>query len=304
MKAASGIMLTLLLISILTLAFNTQPVKAAQLVLETDKHVYVLGENVTVILKNIGVETVQIGGYPAWQIFTYPGEELVYPKVFAFLAWSLDPGENDTATWNQYNEFTESPAEPGKYVVRDTQGWGLTAYFDIISAEQWVPYAPLPNMVDLVFWTKNRVAYINVTITFSDAGYKVSEWGTVVKDGFEIWVDSEIWDWTGPAALVITTLRHTYDLGRLKEGDYIFTFKAWGFPVKSISFTIPPSVAGDANNDGTVNMGDLSVVSAHWYPGPPIGPLGYDASADLDNDGTVNMIEVAIISANWGQTVP
>jgi len=297
-------MLTLLIIGVLTLAFNAQPVKAVQLILETDKHVYVLGEDVIIILKNIGVERVEIGGYPAWQIFTYPGEEPVHPNVFAFLAWSLDPGEDDISAWNQYNEFIQSPAEPGKYVVRDLQGWGLSAYFDIVPAEEWVPYVPLPNTVDLVFWTKNRVAYIDVAVTFTDAGYRVSDWGTIVKDGYEIWVDSKIWDWTGPAALVITTYSHTYDLGHLREGDYVFTFTAWCFPVKSISFSIAPTVAGDVNNDGTVNIGDLSVVSAHWHPGPPVGPLGYDVNADLDNDGSVGMLEVAIISANWGQTVP
>lgn len=189
-------------------------------------------------------------------------------------------------------------------MVKDTQGWGLTAYFDIVPAKEWVPYVPLPNMVDLVFWTKDRVAHIDVTITFPDAGYRVSDWGTVVKDGYEIYVDSQIWDWTDPSALVITTYSHTYDLGRLKAGDYVFTFKAWGFPVKSISFSIPPTATGDANNDGTVNMVDLSLVSAHWYPGPPTGPLGYDANADFNDDGTVNMLEVAIISANWGQTIP
>jgi len=61
--------------------------------------------------------------------------------------------------------------------------------------------------------------------------------------------------------------------------------------------------AGDANNDGTINIIDLSVVSAHWS-GPPTGPLGYDVNADFNNDETVNILDVGILSANWGQTVP
>jgi len=61
---------------------------------------------------------------------------------------------------------------------------------------------------------------------------------------------------------------------------------------------------GDANHDGTIDMVDLSLVSAHWYPGPPTGPLGYDVNADFNRDGMINMLEVAIISAYWGQTVP
>jgi parallel beta-helix repeat protein len=141
-KTVSGIMLTLLLLSMLALAFNIRSVKtdhSVQLILETDKNVYFLGENVTITLINVGDETVEIGGYPAWQIFTYPEEDPVYPKFFAFLAWSLDPEEYDTFTWNQYNQINESFCGPGTYVVRDTQGWSLSAYFKIIAAEITVP---------------------------------------------------------------------------------------------------------------------------------------------------------------------
>lgn len=59
---------------------------------------------------------------------------------------------------------------------------------------------------------------------------------------------------------------------------------------------------GDINGDGTVNMLDLGTISAHWYPGPPIGPSGYLFTADLNADGNVNIIDVAILSANWGHT--
>jgi len=109
------------------------------MLLETDKCVYTLGENVTITLTNNGSERVDIGGYPAWQIFTYPREEPVYPAIFASLAWYLDPGENDTFVWNQYNEFNHSFVKPGAYVVRDTQGWGLSTHFEIIATEIIVP---------------------------------------------------------------------------------------------------------------------------------------------------------------------
>jgi hypothetical protein len=135
-KIVSGIMLTLLLVGMLTLAFDIQQVKSeqsTQLLLMTNKDIYSVGENVTITILNVGSETVSIGGYPAWQIFTYPGKEPVYPKYFIFLSWSLEPGENNTITWNQYNAFTESFVEPGKYIVEDNQGWGLSTYFTIAS---------------------------------------------------------------------------------------------------------------------------------------------------------------------------
>jgi len=133
-KIVCGITLTILLTSMLTFAFEIYPVEANseyRLILKTDKKIYALGENVMIILENIGNENVIIGGYPAWRIFTYPEEQPVYPKIFALLLWELDPGENDTFAWNQYNEFTENFVESGMYVVMDVQGWNLSTYFKI-----------------------------------------------------------------------------------------------------------------------------------------------------------------------------
>lgn len=56
---------------------------------------------------------------------------------------------------------------------------------------------------------------------------------------------------------------------------------------------------GDVNGDGTVDILDAGEVSAHWYLGPPIGPLGYDLNADLNYDGAVNIFDAAIVSAYW-----
>jgi len=126
----------------LTLAFNIQPAKAdqeLQILLETSKDTYILGENVTIVLTNVGIETAHIGGYPAWQIYTYPEEQLVYPAIFAFLAWSLNPGENDTFVWNQYSQFNETFCSSGTYVVKDTQELGLSTCFKMISANITVP---------------------------------------------------------------------------------------------------------------------------------------------------------------------
>ncbi len=59
---------------------------------------------------------------------------------------------------------------------------------------------------------------------------------------------------------------------------------------------------GDANSDRIVDIFDIGSISAHWYPGPPIGPLGYDPEADLNDDGAVDIFDIGIASANWGET--
>ena len=138
-------MLILLLLGMLTLAPNIQQVKSMpMLLLMTDKNTYSLGEDVVISLCNVGTETVYIGGYPPWKIFTYPEMELVCPKYFATLYWWLDPGERDNFTWNQYNEFTESFVGPGKYVVEDHYGWGLAAIFTITETPSPPPPPPTP----------------------------------------------------------------------------------------------------------------------------------------------------------------
>jgi len=58
-------------------------------------------------------------------------------------------------------------------------------------------------------------------------------------------------------------------------------------------------IPGDISGDMRVDILDMSLISAHWYPGPPIGPLGYDSNADINEDGAVDILEVSITSAYW-----
>jgi len=58
----------------------------------------------------------------------------------------------------------------------------------------------------------------------------------------------------------------------------------------------------DINDDGIVDILDIGEVSAHWYPGPPEGPLGYDSQFDLNSDGNVDILDIEIVSDHWGET--
>ena len=60
---------------------------------------------------------------------------------------------------------------------------------------------------------------------------------------------------------------------------------------------------GDVNDDGIVDIFDIGYISAHWYPGPPVGPLGYDVNADINGDGAADISDIGITSACWGQSV-
>jgi len=63
--------------------------------------------------------------------------------------------------------------------------------------------------------------------------------------------------------------------------------------------TVKLVVPGDVNADGIVNILDAAGVSAHWYPGPPIGPLGFNSNLDINNDNAVDIQDAAIVSAYW-----
>lgn len=102
------------------------------------------------------------------------------------------------------------------------------------------------------------------------------------------------------------TLTFTWDTTGVAKDDYTITAQAATVPGETdttdnahtngiVLVTIP----GDVNGDRTVDVFDVGVVSSRWYPGPPVGPLGYGPNADIDNDGAVNMIDVALINAHW-----
>ena len=68
------------------------------------------------------------------------------------------------------------------------------------------------------------------------------------------------------------------------------------------TFSYQISLQGDANLDHKVDILDAAILSAHWYPGPPIGPLGYDSDYDLNSDGSINILDSAIVNSQWNQT--
>lgn len=88
---------------------------------------------------------------------------------------------------------------------------------------------------------------------------------------------------------------------------YFLMFSLVALQVKAEEKTIfsdnfDSTIPGDVNGDGIVNILDISHISAHWYPGPPIGPLDYDPNADINKDGAISILEVSIVSANWGRS--
>jgi len=168
--------------------------------------------------------------------------------------------------------------------------------------EELVPYIPSPQSVHLKLHESDGTSYVNVSIRFSDGGFGVSDWGETRRDGNEIWVNSEIWEWTGPSIQIMITVSNTYNLGRLEGGDYTFTFMCWNYQVKTLDFTVAavdvPTI--DLDNNGFIDIVDLAIAARAC--GSRHGSMNWNPIADVNEDGIVNVEDLTQISFHFGET--
>ncbi|MEM2995573.1 MAG: hypothetical protein QXI91_06145 [Candidatus Bathyarchaeia archaeon] len=121
--------------------------------------------------------------------------------------------------------------------------FGLVPIFnnDDGGSERKVEYVQyVPKWVDFAYWKENGNSYMYVAVTFPEARYHVSSWGTPVRNGNSIEVNAEMWKAVRVLApQIIVVPRYSYDLGSLEPGDYTFTLKVWNETVKTVAFTVP-----------------------------------------------------------------
>lgn len=82
-----------------------------------------------------------------------------------------------------------------------------------------------------------------MSIEVESSGYEVRDWGTPTIVGNGISVRAEMWRWFGVVIPVMLRINHTYNLGQLPDGEYLFTFNVWWSSVRSLTlnvFTIVP----------------------------------------------------------------
>lgn len=70
----------------------------------------------------------------------------------------------------------------------------------------------------------------------------------------------------------------------------VMVVTAFGFVIFR---ALASSVVGDLNNDGMVNIFDLSILLSDWGTA--------NATADLNHDGTVNVFDLSTLLSHWGQ---
>jgi hypothetical protein len=72
----------------------------------------------------------------------------------------------------------------------------------------------------------------------------------------------------------------------------------------SDNFSAPPTrlLGGDANNDGLIDLSDLTCVGGS-FGGVPV-PCGTAGSSDINADGVVNILDLVLPGSNYGLTSP
>jgi hypothetical protein len=64
--------------------------------------------------------------------------------------------------------------------------WTCFAIEKVLGFEEWVPFIPSAEVVELCYWEQRGLSYVNVSITFPNTGFNVSDWGNPVFDGNSI----------------------------------------------------------------------------------------------------------------------
>ena len=135
------------------------------------------------------------------------------------------------------------------------------------------------------------------------SGAKISnhEWGTLILP--TIWVyfsDGQKWEW-----------EYEYDITppfKLWSGmDVNLSELSGKIETETITFTTvekvspPPSILGDLNNDGSVDISDVVIAGKAFasYLGHP----RWDSRADINKDDVVDIFDIILIAKNFGKTV-
>jgi len=326
-RKVAPLFVTLILMTMSTLSFDVELAKAnqeIQLSLETDKNVYNLGENVTITLTNIGDDTVMFGGWPPWIIYTYPYWERVYPESLVYLAWDLDPGESETLSWNQYNEYNDTFVSSGRYVVWE-HNYDHMVFLDIASSTS----CATDNLnISLTVFRQAIVVgeELNINISATNIGSdNVTLQPCYGSNVFDIVVFNETFSWKWSDGMywimivfppIVLSPGETYveqkewNLFIYSYGEFIsptpgnYTLAVLSLeiictPMMRIQF-INPSVKADVNRDGKVDIYDVVIVAGTFGSKP--GAPDWNPKTDLVQDELIDIFDVVLLAKNFGKT--
>ena len=115
--------------------------------------------------------------------------------------------------------------------------------FDPSQIEEHWEGGAMPQIgVSFAIRTIRNVAYSYVDLFFPDTGYRVADWGSVVRQGNETTIDIKVERWTGMVETRTFSRRQAYVLGELPPGAHTVHIRINGAPGRDISFNAPVNV--------------------------------------------------------------
>jgi hypothetical protein len=103
------------------------------------------------------------------------------------------------------------------------------------------------------------------------------------------------------------TLTFTWNTAGFAKGNYTVWAYAWPVPGETdtddnayIDGLVIVSMVGDLNNDGVVDIRDISIAGRAFGSYP--GHSRWNPNADINNDGIIDIRDVSIIGRNYGKT--
>jgi alpha-tubulin suppressor-like RCC1 family protein len=120
--------------------------------------------------------------------------------------------------------FAPSSVKSGSYVINGGPAWEAVT----LTAGQ----------TEIKTWLYQGRTYVYLKLLFPNAGYRVTDWGQVVRLGNDFSSDASVERYTGTSVQAVKTTAQIYDLGPLAPGNYNFIFKNSGSAVKTLAFTV------------------------------------------------------------------
>jgi hypothetical protein len=145
-------------------------------------------------------------------------------------------------------------------------------------------------------YVKQMTAYVTADITMDSIGenetLEVYAYQTVFNSTTQEWVWKQ-------SDCVVSRIDNTFhvtavvqsDMFRPIEGDFLLTFKKAGFP------ELLPT---DLNEDGVVNMVDLTIVAVAFTSKP--GDKNWNVIADLDGNSEINILDISLVAKDYGKS--
>jgi photosystem II stability/assembly factor-like uncharacterized protein len=112
--------------------------------------------------------------------------------------------------------------------------------------------SPAAFQSTLKTWTISGRTYVYVKLAFPNAGFSVSNWGTIFRNVNDFESSITVQTDPGPSVQAATTTAQIYDLGPVANGNYTYTLKdSLGVPLNLIAFSVtsavpPPNPIDDA----------------------------------------------------------